>query len=195
MEVTRRRDNCPRVSCNREFVPPLWPGNRIDMKPTTNRIVGTHPRCESAIALRTAVSPERFAYLISGVFWSMDQRGSLMLSKCANPKCVTSLDDYRQGRLFRFQQSHPEGGPSVNTHCVQHFWLCKGCSETHTLEQRKGRVILIIRGHQRFSNDRRAPSDEGCLESSQSPVLCDMSRAEDSTDLGPGARSRPSARK
>ena len=105
-----------------------------------------------------------------------------MLSKCANPECATSFDDYRQGRLYRFCQSHPEGRPPANTHSVHHYWLCNGCSETYTLENRKGRVSLIIRGHKRFSTDSSASSGDGCRELSQPPVLCDTSRVKDSTD-------------
>ncbi len=73
--------------------------------------------------------------------------------KCANPECAASCDDYRQGRLFRFYQSHPGGRPPANMHSVQHFWLCNGCSETYTLEYRKGRVRLMVRGHMRSSNE------------------------------------------
>src|SRR6266849_4411914 len=98
-----------------------------------------------------------------------------MLSKCANPECATSFDDYRQGRLYRFYQGHPEGRPPVDTHSVQHFWLCNRCSETYTLEYRKGRVRLMIRGHKVFPNDRRTSSDDGRPESNQTPVLCDTS--------------------
>jgi len=106
-----------------------------------------------------------------------------MLSKCANPNCVTTLNDYRQGRLFRFQQSHPEGSAPSKTHSVKHFWLCHACSETYILEYRKSRVTLMIRGHRMFSNYLRPASEEGCLlESSQAAALCDNSRVEDSTD-------------
>lgn len=67
-----------------------------------------------------------------------------MFSKCANPDCAISFD-YWQGRLFRFPRSHPEGEAPVNTHSVQHFWLCNQCSETYTLEYREGRGVLMLR--------------------------------------------------
>ena len=65
-----------------------------------------------------------------------------MFSRCANPDCAASFD-YRQGRLFRFHQSHPESQASVNSHSLKHFWLCKACSETYTLEYLKGFGVLM----------------------------------------------------
>jgi hypothetical protein len=36
-----------------------------------------------------------------------------------------------------------DDGQSVNTHSVQHFWLCGRCSETYCLEHAPGGGILI----------------------------------------------------
>jgi hypothetical protein len=97
----------PRTSRNLEFIAPTRSRDQISMKPTPNRIAGTHRRCDSAIAITTAVSSERIVYLIYGVFASLAQatcplRVESHPSKDANPECATSFDDYRQGRLFRF---------------------------------------------------------------------------------------------
>jgi hypothetical protein len=105
-----------------------------------------------------------------------------MFLKCANPECQASFDDYRQGRLFRFHRSHPKGRAPANTHFVQHFWLCNSCSETYTLEYRRGRVKLAIRDSWRFSNGRRESSDDGGQDLGQTPVPTCMLRWEDSTD-------------
>jgi hypothetical protein len=67
-----------------------------------------------------------------------------MFSRCANPDCAASFD-YRQGRLFRFRQSDPESQTPAHAHSVKHFWLCKACSETYTLEYRKDLGVLIDR--------------------------------------------------
>ena len=65
-----------------------------------------------------------------------------MLSRCANPDCAASFD-YRQGRLIRFPQSHPESQEPATTHPVKHFWLCEACSETYKLEDRKDLGVWI----------------------------------------------------
>jgi len=83
-----------------------------------------------------------------------------MVSRCANPDCGASFD-YRHGRLFRFHQSHPEGQARKNTHSVKHFWLCKACSETYTLEYRKDLCLLIDRRSKALSDEhlpRRIPA-------------------------------------
>ena len=62
-----------------------------------------------------------------------------MLSKCANPECLTSFGDYRRGRLFRFHQSHPKGSaPELALRA--HFWLCSVCSDIYTLEYREAEL-------------------------------------------------------
>jgi len=69
-----------------------------------------------------------------------------MISKCANPSCL-ALFDHRQGRLFRFPKRSVEGGGPTNTHSVQHFWLCKPCSEIYTLELASGVGVVIKQRH------------------------------------------------
>jgi hypothetical protein len=68
-----------------------------------------------------------------------------VLSKRANPECVNSFDDYQRGWLFRFHQSHPDGGSPVNAHSVKHFWFCSGCSYIYILEYRECRAVLVSR--------------------------------------------------
>jgi hypothetical protein len=65
-----------------------------------------------------------------------------MFSFCANPDCLAPFD-YRQGRLFRFHKVHPACERPLNSHSVQHFWLCGTCSGTHTLEYRDECGVLI----------------------------------------------------
>jgi hypothetical protein len=65
-----------------------------------------------------------------------------MFSMCANPDCQAPFD-YQQGRLFRFQKHHQVGEKPLNTHSVQHFWLCGVCCGTYTLEYWDGRGVLI----------------------------------------------------
>jgi hypothetical protein len=105
-----------------------------------------------------------------------------MFSKCANPECATSFDDYRHGRLFRFRQSHPEGKAPANMHAVRHFWLCNRCSETYTLEYPRGQLMLMIRGHNGRSDGKRNSFFEDGLESNQISVLCEMPHVKDSPD-------------
>jgi hypothetical protein len=64
-----------------------------------------------------------------------------MFTVCANPDCDTEFN-YDEGRLFRFHKDHPAGHPP-NTHAVQHFWLCRTCAQSFTLEYQHDRGVLI----------------------------------------------------
>lgn len=63
-----------------------------------------------------------------------------MLSRCANPDCGTNFD-HGHGRFFRFRRSSSPA--PVNSHSVQHHWLCDSCSETYTLDYREAIGILL----------------------------------------------------
>jgi hypothetical protein len=63
-----------------------------------------------------------------------------MLSRCANPDCGTNFD-HGHGRFFRFRRS--SSPVPVNSHSVQHHWLCDSCSETYTLDYREAIGILL----------------------------------------------------
>jgi hypothetical protein len=54
-----------------------------------------------------------------------------MISRCANPGCLAGFD-HREGQLFRFPKKAKD--QARNTHSVQHFWLCAGCSKVYSLE-------------------------------------------------------------
>ena len=64
-----------------------------------------------------------------------------MLTKCANPDC--SISSWEDARFFRFQRHREPDQPPANPHSVQHFWLCKTCSQLYTLEYRKQRGVII----------------------------------------------------
>ena len=65
-----------------------------------------------------------------------------MISQCANPDCLASFD-HRGGRFFCFHRHHAPDEAPPNAHSVQHFWLCRQCSEVYVLEDRSGEVKLI----------------------------------------------------
>jgi hypothetical protein len=69
-----------------------------------------------------------------------------MLSTCANPDCAVPFD-HRRGRFFRFRRPSTEGQEATNMHAVQHFWLCKSCSEVFTLEYASGVGVVIRQPH------------------------------------------------
>lgn len=69
-----------------------------------------------------------------------------MLSRCANPDCAVPFD-HRPGNFFRFRRPRAEGEVPANTHSVQHFWLCKSCSEIYTLEQTASLEVVIKERH------------------------------------------------
>lgn len=67
-----------------------------------------------------------------------------MFSTCANPDCHAGFD-YHEGRLFRFHKAYLAGEKPPNTHAVQHFWLCGGCSADFTLAYEDGYGVVILR--------------------------------------------------
>jgi hypothetical protein len=69
-----------------------------------------------------------------------------MLSTCANPDCATPFD-HQHGRFFRFRRPLLEGHTATNAHSVQHFWLCKSCSQAFTLEYASGFGVVIKQPH------------------------------------------------
>jgi len=81
-----------------------------------------------------------------------------MISQCANPDCSKSFD-YQQGRFFRFPVN-VKGRKHGNGHSVQHFWLCRSCSEKYTLEYRS--QTLVTGGNTDCSSDR-AEWDGNCF--------------------------------
>ena len=66
----------------------------------------------------------------------------LMFSECANPDCKKPFD-YREGRFFRFSKACLAGGKRLNTHCVEHLWLCGICSEKYTLAYQEGWGVVM----------------------------------------------------
>ena len=78
-----------------------------------------------------------------------------MLSKCANPDCAAPFD-HRHGRFFRFHRPPQDGQLATNAHSVQHFWLCKSCSEIFTLEYASG-LGVVIRQRDQTPVGRPAP--------------------------------------
>ena len=72
--------------------------------------------------------------------------------KCANPSCISAFDWVAGGKLFRFHReprSTPKcdaTGCKVNSHWIEHFWLCEHCSRIYTLgyEPEKGVFIRAL---------------------------------------------------
>lgn len=75
-----------------------------------------------------------------------------MISECANPQCRAPFD-YRSGLYFRFHKIQRPGELRPNTHCVQHFWLCRGCSTEYTLNYQADRGVFLFRQRE-ISNER-----------------------------------------
>jgi transposase-like protein len=67
-----------------------------------------------------------------------------MLSRCANPDCGAPYEPHRgAGRFFRFRRNSPHSCAPVNSHSVQHHWLCDSCSRTYTLDYRAAIGVLL----------------------------------------------------
>jgi|SRR6188472_1192646 hypothetical protein len=71
------------------------------------------------------------------------ERKGTMFSESANPDCKKPFD-YREGRFFRFRKAYLAGGKRLNTHCVQHLWLCGSCSKRYTLAYEDERDVVIL---------------------------------------------------
>lgn len=65
-----------------------------------------------------------------------------MFARCSNPDCGMPFN-YREGRLIRHYDPPPRGQSSSDHHCVEHFWLCRNCSELYIFEYQCGRGMKI----------------------------------------------------
>ncbi len=66
-----------------------------------------------------------------------------MFLSCANPACRNSFE-YKEGRLFRFQENPLDGQHPANGHSVRHFWLCGECSESYMLKKHGNRGVILV---------------------------------------------------
>jgi hypothetical protein len=69
-----------------------------------------------------------------------------MLSKCANPECLTTLHYLRSGKVFKIELEGPvlvTGKKPVRR--VEHFWLCGPCSQTQTLTYEPVLGVRVLR--------------------------------------------------
>ena len=80
----------------------------------------------------------RAVYVFESLF---GDGGNIMLTKCANPHC--SVSSWENARFFRFHRQPEPNQPPANPHSVEHFWLCKTCSQLYTLEYLKKRGVVI----------------------------------------------------
>lgn len=69
-------------------------------------------------------------------------REACMFSACANPQCCKPFA-YGDGELYRFRKNHTTEFEVLNTHCVQHFWLCGDCCKRLTLEPGDDGFVVI----------------------------------------------------
>jgi hypothetical protein len=68
-----------------------------------------------------------------------------MVSKCANPSCLTTFRYLREGRLFHLAvgAAAVEGAGVLETPALEHFWLCGECSSRMTLVSHSGGVLVV----------------------------------------------------
>jgi hypothetical protein len=79
-----------------------------------------------------------------------------MFAKCSNPACAVPFD-YREGRLIRFCKAPLDGQSLASQYCVEHFWLCRSCSELYVFEyEREAGMRIKLRVRQ--LRERAAPS-------------------------------------
>ena len=64
-----------------------------------------------------------------------------MGSKCANPACSAPFLYLHEGRIFVLR-SPRLADSDVTDAVLERYWLCGLCSETMTLVQQEGKVVL-----------------------------------------------------
>ncbi len=71
-----------------------------------------------------------------------------MLSKCANPACLSPFLYLHEGTIFNIEV---EGEPAVNSdgsitraRRLEHYWLCGECARSMTVVYEQGRVITRL---------------------------------------------------
>ena len=64
-----------------------------------------------------------------------------MLSKCANPACLSRFHYLHEGRIFNIETAivSSESNSSA-TRKIEHFWLCERCAQTLTVTLENGVV-------------------------------------------------------
>ena len=66
-----------------------------------------------------------------------------MVDKCANPECSEAFY-FGQGRLyFSPKRRLADKSAPVNSHGVEHYWLCESCSKSITFGLRVGSGVEI----------------------------------------------------
>ena len=76
-----------------------------------------------------------------------------MITNCCNPDCRAPFD-YCKGRLIRCCKVLPFYSSFLNEHPVEHYWLCKECSEHYVLEFEFG-TNLKLRTRSEVSSRRK----------------------------------------
>ena len=66
-----------------------------------------------------------------------------MLSKCANPACLSRFHYLHEGRIFNIETGRlASDGNRPNTRRIEHFWLCGRCARTLKVALDHGVVTL-----------------------------------------------------
>jgi hypothetical protein len=57
-----------------------------------------------------------------------------VLSKCANPACLSRFHYLHEGRIFKIETAAvASDGKSSPTRKIEYFWLCERCMQTLTI--------------------------------------------------------------
>jgi hypothetical protein len=63
-----------------------------------------------------------------------------MLAKCANPSCSHPFRYLHEGKLYRMELVHDDGGFGPQT---EWFWLCNECSSQMTLRAEGSKLVAV----------------------------------------------------
>jgi hypothetical protein len=64
-----------------------------------------------------------------------------VLSKCANPACLSRLHYLHEGRIFKVETGRVCADDKRSpTRKIEYFWLCEGCAQSLTIVMENGVV-------------------------------------------------------
>jgi len=84
-----------------------------------------------------------------------------MLSKCANPVCLSRLHYLREGRIFKIETSSitSDKSPSSSRR-IEYFWLCASCVQSLEVVVENG-VVTTRPLHLQLAEGARQEDSEG----------------------------------
>jgi len=82
-----------------------------------------------------------------------------VLSKCANPACLSRFHYLHEGRIFKIESPAVSSDSGSPTRRIEYFWLCERCVQTLTVVVENGVVATRPRNLKLSEGTSREPSE------------------------------------